>query len=650
MRSRLLLPLLAVLATLLVRTLVALSRVDELELERYSANLAWALLQGLPLDPEQLPIISHLRGSFLFGLALVPVVAVCGPTLLALRVVALAWSALAAGLAAALAERHLGRVGALATLLLVAAAPPAFQMVDVLAMGSHADTIPTLLLPLLLALRLDPSTTLRHRAAFGLGLACGSAVLFSYQALVALPGVLLVVLLRQPLTRARLARLPAAVLGFALAAAPIPFLSRDAKVANHAVLDDVGAFDASASAAKFASALTHDLPQSWGYGAQGLAPIAVLVALVALAGWCTLALRRPHTRAAWRSDGARQLLAAGLVHVLALLAAYAVVDLEADLSANLDGMAGRYFHPLWPAFAFACAGACQFVAERGVPRAGLALAVVVALASGAATLRFLEPSKAFAQPSVSALEFYAFRSHVAHASRDANEQLDWLERLDPSWRDWWPFHHLTGELAPGRTPEEFAARLGAARTASPRLVPFLCVTAGARAATRVTSVGAPPSQWPAAIAREAEPFVACTASAAERRWFWRGVGRTLATSGVAFEVQVRWGRADASAPSDLLRGLERFGEDATAVCEGLGFQLGLRASPYQPPEPALLARSHLVAPRLRQVLARAVGWGYRVRFVEDAFRVPVELSFERVLPSGVREAFRAGLADQAGPP
>jgi hypothetical protein len=99
-----------------------------------------------------------------------------------------------------------------------------------------------------------------------------------------------------------------------------------------------------------------------------------------------------------------------------------------------------------------------------------------------------------------------------------------------------------------------------------------------------------------------------------------------------------------------LRGLEHYGASAVAVCEGFGFQLGLRASPYQPPEQALLARTAVVPERLREVLVRAVGWGYRVRFVEDEYFVPSELSFEDRLPEGVRGAFRAGLAHAGGPP
>ena len=55
--------LFAALTTLLVRVAVALSRIDELELELYSGSLAWALLEGMPLHPDQLPVIEHNRGS-----------------------------------------------------------------------------------------------------------------------------------------------------------------------------------------------------------------------------------------------------------------------------------------------------------------------------------------------------------------------------------------------------------------------------------------------------------------------------------------------------------------------------------------------------------------------------------------------------------
>jgi hypothetical protein len=158
------------------------------------------------------------------------------------------------------------------------------------------------------------------------------------------------------------------------------------------------------------------------------------------------------------------------------------------------------------------------------------------------------------------------------------------------------------------------------------------------------------AKWPFAVQREAAPLVALLDGDAERRWFWRGVGRSFATLAAQSEIAVRWGRLDAEHPTDVLRGFERFGPDAAAVCEGAGFQLGLRASPYQLPEQALLARTAVVPERLRDVLVRAVGWGYRVRFVEDEFFVPSELSFEKCLPEGVRGAFRAGLEGTQGPP
>jgi len=643
-------PLLAALAVALVQSVVALSRVDELELERYGTNIAWALLQGLPLDPEQLPIISHLRGSFLFGLALVPIVALVGPKLVALKILAVAVSALAAAVAAALARDHLGRVGTFAVVALFVAAPPAYQMVDVLALGSHVDTVPFLLLPLLLALRLPHDRPARHAAFAAFGASAGFAVLFSYQALVALPGWLLVYALRQPPTRASWSRAAVGFASFAFCAAPIVLLSRDAKLANHDVIGGSHAIAIGDVVQKFGVALVQDLPMSWGYGIQGLGFIATIVACCALAGWVFVLVAAPHTRASWRSDGARQLLTAGALHVLALLAGYGFVELEADLSANLDGMAGRYFLPLWPAFAFAIGGGCAALARRGAPRIAVLLALAIAALSASATVRFLEPAKAFEQPPVSALEFYVFRGHVAHASKDVDDQLDWLVRLDPTWQAWWPFYHLETafDLAPG--PAALRQKLAAVRRTSPRLVPYLCATAGSRVAQRATKERERVALWPGAIVREAEPFVALLDGDDERRWFWRGVGRTLARGAAQSEISVRWGRLDAAHPTEVLRGLERFGENAVAVCEGAGFQLGLRTSPYQPPEQALLARTAVVPQRLRDVLMGAVGWGYRVRFVEDEYFVPSELSFETRLPEGVRGAFRAGLAHAGGPP
>ena len=92
----------------LVRVLVALSRTDELELELYAGSLAWALLEGMPLDTTQLPIIVHLRGSVLFGLLAVPLFAVWGPCLAAVKAIAVGWSMATAAVLIGLARRFLG--------------------------------------------------------------------------------------------------------------------------------------------------------------------------------------------------------------------------------------------------------------------------------------------------------------------------------------------------------------------------------------------------------------------------------------------------------------------------------------------------------------------------------------------------------------
>ena len=155
------------------------------------SSIAVSKLAGLPLDPSELPIIAHLRGSYLFGLALVPAIAAFGNTMTVVKSLAVLWSALGAALTVALARRTLGLAAGLGTLAIFLFAWPSFLKVDVLALGSHADTIPLIVAPLLLLAGTNARGPGPVRLAL-FGALLGLGALFSMQFLVALPGILFV--------------------------------------------------------------------------------------------------------------------------------------------------------------------------------------------------------------------------------------------------------------------------------------------------------------------------------------------------------------------------------------------------------------------------------------------------------------------------
>ena len=82
----------------------------------------------------------------------------------------MAFSAATAALLAGLMERHVSRRAGLATAALLALLPPSYQAVDVLALGSHGDSVlfTALALAILLAGRGAPMG-LGRALAFGLG-------------------------------------------------------------------------------------------------------------------------------------------------------------------------------------------------------------------------------------------------------------------------------------------------------------------------------------------------------------------------------------------------------------------------------------------------------------------------------------------------
>jgi len=155
--------------------------------ETYRLLIAEALWNGWSWPLLDLQADPYAGGSLVFSALTVPVVALAGPSLMGLKLVALAWSA--AGLVAwtALVDRWWGRRAAHVFAFLFVAAPPLFVVYNLIAMGSHAEVVTLAGVQLLLGYRVlyggkDSAGALAAWAAVA-----GAGVWFTYDA--ALPFV-----------------------------------------------------------------------------------------------------------------------------------------------------------------------------------------------------------------------------------------------------------------------------------------------------------------------------------------------------------------------------------------------------------------------------------------------------------------------------
>jgi hypothetical protein len=625
----------AVLATIALRALVALSRIDELELERYGGSLAWALIHGVPLDGGALPIIPHLRGSAVFGLLCVPLLWLFGPTLGAVKALAVAWSALGAGSVTLVAGRALGRRAAWVAGLGLALAPPSFQMVDVLALGSHADTLPLIAVPLALILsdRYTPQGGTTSRGYLAIGAALGLGFFFSMQLIVAAPALLLAWWARDPrfFLRTRIALSAAAA---APALAMIPVLTRSATLVNKPLEERFAEGGLAGSLLKFLRGLSHDLPASWLFGAQGLPAATVAVGLVLLL--CTglvlgAVLRSRPWRGERRTAGeALRLFALG--HLVLLMGAYAVSDFEVNLGASGDGMGSRYFMPLLPALLWLLADGLQLLGDRR-PRLAHGCLAACAISGAAGTWSLVDLEVARRQPPVLATEFSQFEAHLAaREDTDPLSQLELLDRIEPDWGEFRALAHVGAFRPPGRLlGGKLRSAVAATLTQPPRLRPFTLAALGAAATGEALLpyqgrfASELPLDWEGPLTEQLQEVHTITTAQlddAALRWFLRGVGRRLSTlQGSAVITAFNRGHAPPEATARaVFRALARLPPEASAaLVEGLGFQFGLRLTRYERGARTTLEAIDELPDAQRARWLVALGWGFRMRFVEADF-------------------------------
>lgn len=617
----------AFLVVALVRVLVAMSRSDEFRGEElYIGSFAWALLEGMPLDASQLPIIVHLRGSVLFSVLTVPLFAVLGPSYVGLKCLAVGWGAACGGLFAVLLRRRLGVGAAWIGALLYAFLPPSFQFVDVMALGSHGDTLLFILAALLALLWSDEPLGFRRALAFGA--ACGMGVLFSWQFAVVLPALFLTWLAldrRFFRRRSALAAAAAAV----VCVVPIPFLSGAAgtlvqkPMSEHVLPDGIGG-----SISKLLGTLGHELRRSWLFEASGGAWLGWVYLAALVAG---LVLLVPRLR---RLEPLAVFCAA---YPALMIGAYAISGFRLNFLTTSTGMGSRYFMPMLPFLA----AWIPLGAEPLRRRAGtLAVGALAGLPIGAGLLGVLaqlELARPWRRPPLRGTNFAFFAVHVNHAAGESmRERLEWVRRVEPDWDVWRPLayqniHPPESVLGAGPPGLEDVRRVAAL---APELRPYALAALGTR-------LGASPERehvYAVLTALAAEPELA--ADPTWLPWFARGVGTGTIEIGLGI-----WVRSQGEKPM-VYAELSRMPAPARElVAEGAGFRMGQIVTPYNDGQIALIAEAGRLPPELLEAFCRGLGRGYRLRFREATYRVPDvgHSGVDEAVPAAGRSAFRTGL-------
>ena len=583
---------------------------DELKLDYYSADIAWALLNGFELQLSELPIIPHNRGCIVVGVFLTPFFVLLGPTLVAMKVAAISISTATAFLFIRLLEQHAGVFAAWSGALLFALLPPSYQMVDVLLLGSHGEVTFVTLTALIILLTLKGCASPSLTAVFALGLACGLGLFFSLQFLVVIPALLL--LWSSFDSRFFLRRTMLLFLaGIAIGLAPIAFFVSSASEANSLFEIPLQSYLLSIEVDevlfRIREFVTVRASRSWMFDSWGGKEARWLYS-------ATIVLSVVLTLPSLRTRKPLSIFFAG--YAFLWIAAYSLVNTQIAIDDVLDGMGSRYSMPFSVCLIALTSLSAGRLAERSSLLAGaLVLPALIAGIAGISALA--DPLCAFRQPSARATAFSKFKTNLDHLNYA--ERLEWIQKLEPDWAESRPF--LYEFRRPNTLKNRELARaiqrdLELARSQLPELQPYIFASLG----------------------RQLTPPLLRTVRASHTTelpaWVLRGFGAALIAS---------WWSQGTEADG-ILRELPP--DAGRYVAQGMGFWLGNRLSPYS----HQLLKIHkrflrFPAPQLEEAYFRALGWGYRTRYIEEGYSPPIRLKIESRMSVEQHKSFRSGLAD-----
>ncbi len=610
-----------------LRFLVALSRLDDGSFQYYTGNIAWAVLQGLPLEARELPLISHNRGSMVVGFLAVPFVALLGPSLLAIKLLAVAMSSATAALFVGILGRHQGSVAAWVGALLYAFLPPSFQMLDVMPQGSHVDSLVFTFAALSIVLGWREALP-RARHVFAFGLVCGFGLFFSFHFLLVLPILAACWWRVDPGWLHRPRRLVPFAFAFGLAFSPfvlfLPDLAEATDVVRRPLAERL--LSPENAAEKLWNELALSASSFWMFAPTGVPWAGSVYGLSLAAGLCVCVARFVSGRC---RDASALFF---IVYPGLLVLAYSITDFHADPDVVMSGMDARYLAPAMPCMAAWVAIGAQALFDRKQPRLAVGLAAGAVLAGAAGTFGSIDLDVARDQPAVKGTKFAYFKRHIPRAAkRDGAAMLEWIDRLDGDWAAFRPLHYRNFHVgkSTGKGPTAIAANVAQACAADEQLRPFLLVDVGRQIAEQKSA-----AIWLREAMQIADGESTC--------WILRGVGQTCWYEARAHQAS-RPRHADEWPLLDSL--LDWLPEDhALLLLEGAGFSFGHFASPYSPDALEIKERMPDLAGADRDAFYVGAGWGYRMRYFEADYEPPVRLKFESLLPQSGRAAFRRGLA------
>lgn len=360
--------LIAVLGLWLARGALVLSQADVFGYEEFAkAELGRAMLDDLGIEHYRLAYHYYEVGGFVFSHLLALSFAVLGDSVLAIKVVPIAWHSVLLVLAMTLARAAFGRRAMAVTALLFVLPPASLQKLSLLALGIHFESLLFHAWILLHAGRIAVEGSLRRRDVLGLGLACGLGASFNLTTLAASACAGLAVLLR---ARRTLGARGWAQLALGALLGLLPWLWM-ASQTGPAILDLHGE---TLGAGSGSGQTLARLAAFWGvlWNGRSLSDRADLLLRVVLFAWGVVALLRCGGRAL---DWTRLFLAHLAIFVAASLASGLVI--------------GRVSHynefarpsPAWLAIALITAGGlAELLASPAAVRRWIARAAIAVLA------------------------------------------------------------------------------------------------------------------------------------------------------------------------------------------------------------------------------------------------------------------------------
>jgi hypothetical protein len=186
--------------------------------ETYRLLMGEALAHHWPWPLLEIQADPYSGGSLVFAALAAPVVTVFGPTLLGLKLIALAWSAVGFIAWTALVDRWFGRWPAFAFATLFVFGPPLFTVYNLVAMGSHAEVVTIAGIQLLIAYRFLYDDTHPNGWLAAWGVAAGLGTWFMYTALIPFAACVLVAVAAGTLP---VRRWPTLAVGFLVGATPL---------------------------------------------------------------------------------------------------------------------------------------------------------------------------------------------------------------------------------------------------------------------------------------------------------------------------------------------------------------------------------------------------------------------------------------------